>query len=865
MGALPPIFIEFLGHRTGLSATVSGVKSDLASVEKVGGSSLAKLGAVSKAAFLGIGVAAGIAAVHTVHMAADFQTAMTRVRTGAGESAANMGLVSNGVLKMAGEVGKSTEELTASLYTVESAGYHGAGALNVLEVAAKGAKVGAAELPPVADALTTALNAYKLSASDATSVMNALVATEAHGKTNMEALAGSMASILPVSAAAKVGMNEVLGAMATMTSEGTSADVAATYLRQTIGQLSNPTGKAAQEMRGLGLDSVKVSQNLGKNGLASTLTMLTDAIQSKMGPAGTVVVETLRKASKSTNEYEKALANLKPSEQTQIGALATMVGGTKSMMAALQLTGPHMDDFKRNTKEIAEQVKRGGSEIEGWKEVQGTFNQKMAEAKGALEAVGIQIGQALLPAATKMADFFVNSIGWLTKHKIAVEILAAAIGGVLVIGFAAATVAAWNFAIAILANPLTWVVVGIMLLIAEIVLLAVYWRDIWKVIKEVTKDVINWLVDAWYWLADATVKAWHTYIVNPIQQAWREIVKLAVEGYHYVVDPIVSAWHYIESVTASVWHGISAFFAKWWPLLLFIFMTPVAVLMSIWAHTHKWIADTASEIWGGIKHYFNETWKWISGVASDVWALISQYIIEPNVQIWHEIQHLWSGLMHWLGGMWSGAGSLASDAWGLVRDYIIRPTQQIWAEIQRVFGAIGRFISDSFDGTMRYLNSIVSQFISVGEDVVRGIMRGIDNKWHWLTGKVSDLANSALDAAKSALGINSPSKVFAETVGRSIPEGIAVGIGKHAGTALSAVTRLAGGATAAFGSIGGLEPAFAGGGSLGAASGPVQHHTHVHVTVQGSVTADRDLASTIQRVMTQHGARNSSTYTPYRR
>lgn len=865
MGALPPIFIEFLGHRTGLTATTNGVKADLASVEAVGGSSLAKLGAVSKAAFLGIGVAAGIAAVHTVHMAADFETAMTRVRTGAGESAENMGLVSRGVLQMAGEVGKSTEELTSSLYTVESAGYHGAGALDVLRVAAKGAKVGAAELPPVADALTTALNAYKLSASDATTVMNALVATEAHGKTNMEALAGSMSAILPVASAAKVGMNEVLGAMATMTAQGTSADVAATYLRQTIGQLSNPTGKAAQEMRGLGLDSVKVSQNLGKNGLASTLTMLTDAIQAKMGPAGTVLIETLKKASSNTSEFDKALANLQPAEQTQIGALATMVGGTKSMMAALQLTGPHMEDFKRNTKEIADQAKRGGNEVEGWKEVQGTFNQKMAEAKGALEAVGISIGQALLPAATKMADFFIDSVGWLTKHKIAVEVLAAAIGGVLVIGLAAATVAAWNFAIAILANPLTWIVVGIMLLIAEIVLLAVYWRDIWKVIKEVTKDVLDWLVGAWHWLADETSKAWRTYIVNPIREAWREIARVAVAGYHMVVDPVVLAWRWIASVTASVWHGISGFFAKWWPLLLFIFATPIAVLMSIWAHTHKWIADTASAIWGGIKGYLSDTWRWISGVASDAWSLVAKYIIDPTKAMWRELQSLWQTAMQWLSAVWADIGSKGSSAWGLIRDYIIRPAQQVWDSVTGIFGRISNFIGDAFDNTMTVASHYARQFASVGEDIVRGIMHGLDTAWNWLTDKVSNLAGDALDAAKSALGINSPSRVFADTVGRAIPEGIALGIDRHADKAHGAVTRLANSTRGAFGSVGGLEPAFAGGGSVGTRHGAPVQNVHVHVTVQGSVTADRDLASTIQRVMAQNGARNSSTYPSYRR
>src|SRR5204863_6951474 len=173
-------------------------------------------------------------------------------------------------------------ELTTGLYMVNSAGYHGAEGLHVLEIASKGAKVGAAELGTVADAVTTALNAYHMGSAGAAAATNALIGAEKQGKTNMEALAGSLSKVAPAAAVAGVSLNEVLAAMSTMTAQGTSADISATYLRQTILQLSNPTAKAALEMKALGLNAIDVSQNLGRNGLASTLEMLTNAIQAKM-------------------------------------------------------------------------------------------------------------------------------------------------------------------------------------------------------------------------------------------------------------------------------------------------------------------------------------------------------------------------------------------------------------------------------------------------------------------------------------------------------------------------------------------------------------------------------------------------------
>lgn len=48
-----------------------------------------------------------------------------------------------------------------------------------------------------------------------------------------------------------------------------------------------------------------------------------------------------------------------------------------------------------------------------------------------------------------------------------------------------------------------------------------------------------------------------------------------------------------------------------------------------------------------------------------------------------------------------------------------------------------------------------------------------------MSGKVSSLASSLLSAAKNALGIHSPSKVFAEEIGAWIPPGIGEGVEKE--------------------------------------------------------------------------------------
>lgn len=58
---------------------------------------------------------------------------------------------------------------------------------------------------------------------------------------------------------------------------------------------------------------------------------------------------------------------------------------------------------------------------------------------------------------------------------------------------------------------------------------------------------------------------------------------------------------------------------------------------------------------------------------------------------------------------------------------------------------------------------------------MHGIWNGISAGWDWLIGNVKNLASSLLDAAKSTLGIHSPSREFAY-LGRMCTAGFEEGI-----------------------------------------------------------------------------------------
>ena len=351
------------------------INSGIASIVKFG-AALAAIGVIAVAGGL---IAATVAA-------ANFQTKMTQLKTGAGETDAGLKVVSAGILDMAGKVGQSAGALADGMFMIESAGYHGAAGLKVLQAAAEGAKVGNANLATVADAVTTVLSDYHLGADGAADATNFLVAVVSEGKTHMEDLAGSLAHVLPFASALKIPLDQIGGAMATMTAKGIPAADAATYLRFTMASLANETPKGTKALKEIGLTSEEVSGVLTSKGLLPALQLIQEQLSKKFPKGGAAM----------------------------FAALSNIVGGTRGLSAALQLTGLNLSDFVANTATITDKIKSAKGQVLGWSDIQKDFNFQVQAGEAALGAAGIKIGTKLLPVLTQLFQQVVPLVPKLT-------------------------------------------------------------------------------------------------------------------------------------------------------------------------------------------------------------------------------------------------------------------------------------------------------------------------------------------------------------------------------------------------------------------------------------------------------------------
>jgi len=140
------------------------------------------------------------------------------------------------------------------------------------------------------------------------------------------------------------------------------------------------------------------------------------------------------------------------------------------------------------------------------------------------------------------------------------------------------------------------------------------------------------------------------------------------------------------------------------------------------------------------------------------------------------------------------------------------------------------------------LGKAVGAVFEIGKNIVTGLWEGIKSLGSWIADKVSGFFSGIVDGAKSLLGINSPSTVFAG-IGGNMGEGIGVGFMK----AMSGVEKdmkkaipTDFGITASFA---GLEPSFAGTPSM------TYNHTGT-IRVEG-INSSGEMSSVVDIIINQ--------------
>jgi len=165
----------------------------------------------------------------------------------------------------------------------------------------------------------------------------------------------------------------------------------------------------------------------------------------------------------------------------------------------------------------------------------------------------------------------------------------------------------------------------------------------------------------------------------------------------------------------------------------------------------------------------------INGMKVQFQAFYNVFII-----VWPYVQtaiRMWMTLMQPLQDLVIGVLSAISlvlkgnflGAWDTVKNAVL-------TFISTINTSINTFASNAIAKIIEMISSLATQATKVGSAIANGIAQGISNGADIIVNAAKDAAMAAFNAAKKALGIASPSKLFADQVGFQMSAGMAAGI-----------------------------------------------------------------------------------------
>lgn len=377
------------------------------------------------------------------------------------------------------------------------------------------------------------------------------------------------------------------------------------------------------------------------------------------------------------------------------------------------------------------------------------------------------IGNALLPTVNnlmeKVAGLLEKAAAWIENHQELVKVIMLVVGGLgaflTVAGTVITTIAGiglvvpkvtagvkllkagfglmsgaltpliasvWSFTAALLANPITWIVLAIVGLVASLVLL--YNKCEWF------RNLVHKVIDF--------IKAKLAAAFQFIQQIWGAIKASLAPLVDAVKNAFTAAWELIQ----VVWDLVAPYFMGIWNTIKAVFSVVVSVLggifRSAWAYI-KAIWSVAVNyfklVWTGIKAVFSVVVAVVGGFFKAAWAVIQavwNVVVAYFQAVFDGIAGVFSVVKALLSGDFAGAWEAIKGIWDTVTGYF----STVWESIKSIFSAVSGWFGGVFSAAWSAIKSV---FSGVGE-----FFRGV---WDTIVGLFGSIGTAVGDAISGAV------------------------------------------------------------------------------------------------------------------
>lgn len=245
-----------------------------------------------------------------------------------------------------------------------------------------------------------------------------------------------------------------------------------------------------------------------------------------------------------------------------------------------------------------------------------------------------------------------------------------------------------------MANPTTWIILGIVAAIAALVLIIKNWGTITETIAAVWEKVKNAVINTWNNIYSMFVGIFTAILNNPVVQL--------------IVNFVTTEFNIMKNLITGIWNGIKDIAAGAWEYIKNVVLGPVLLLCDLVTGNFTKLKEDASKIFSNLGNALSTIWNGISGIASSIWTAIKEHI---------------------------------GNTVGRMVDGIKFAIQKIPGIFSDIFGRVRNFVT-----------SLPGEALRWGRDIIDGIADGIRGA----IGKVTGAVKGVADKIRSFLHFSEP-------------------------------------------------------------------------------------------------------------
>ncbi len=283
-------------------------------------------------------------------------------------------------------------------------------------------------------------------------------------------------------------------------------------------------------------------------------------------------------------------------------------------------------------------------------------------------------------------------------------------------------------------------------------------EDLGTAFLPVLKDLVGIAKDLMPYLQQAV--QWFSSLPTPVKGGAAAVLAIVA-----ALAPLIGVISSVVSIIGVVGPAITAIGGALAPILPIILavIAVIALLAVAWKFNLFGIRDNVmmvvtviKNLWQALLAFLRGDTTAATGYLKAAWSAYANQVKANFQGIWDFIKNIWNTVANFLKSVWEAA-------WNAVTTYLQNRVNIVQANIQTLIG----WIKNAFN----------IDWMELGKRIIDGIVNGLQNGINAVIQMAKRVATEAFNAAKSILGIHSPSAAFAE-LGNFSALGFAQGFAK---------------------------------------------------------------------------------------